>query len=375
MKCLDCSEKAIYGIKQEKPTRCKNHKIKGMVTRPECYCIHNRYKNKCIECKGSGICEHNKIRSRCRDCKGGSICSHNKIRTECKYCKGGSICLHNKIRSRCRDCKGGSICLHNKIRSRCRDCKGGNICIHNKVKSICKECKGTCICKHNKIRSVCKECKGGSICEHNKVRTQCKLCNGGNICKHKKEKRDCIECGGNRLCKTEWCSVYGNKKYDSYCTHCFANIFPTDPRTAQIRKKSKEIKVVSYISSKFKGFVHDKPLYVDLEGGCCNSKIRIDLRKLINNTMLCIEIDENQHKGYNKRNELNRYDNLFMDFSGKYIFIRYNPDKYKINNKIKNPHFKTRINKLIQEIKNQMERINKEENTNLLEIIHLYYDE
>ena len=45
--------------------------------------------------------------------------------------------------------------------------------------------------------------------------------------------------------------------------------------------------------------------------------------------MLCIEVDENQHKYYIKSDENNRYDDLFMDFSGKFIFIRYNPDKYK----------------------------------------------
>ena len=39
-------------------------------------------------------------------------------------------------------------------------------------------------------------------------------------------------------------------------------------------------------------------MYVDLDGGCCATKRRIDLRKLINNTMLCIEIDEEQHKHY-----------------------------------------------------------------------------
>ena len=49
--------------------------------------------------------------------------------------------------------------------------------------------------------------------------------------------------------------------------------------------------------------------------------------------MLCIEIDENQHKKYIKCDENIRYDNLFMDFNGKYIFIRYNLDKfiYKYN--------------------------------------------
>ena len=43
--------------------------------------------------------------------------------------------------------------------------------------------------------------------------------------------------------------------------------------------------------------------------------------------MICVETDENQHKKYIKYDENIRYDNLFMDFSGKYIFIKYNPDK------------------------------------------------
>ena len=75
--------------------------------------------------------------------------------------------------------------------------------------------------------------------------------------------------------------------------------------------------MVSHVSSKYDGFVHDKPLYVDIEGGCCASRRRIDLRKLINGTMLCIEIDEHQHKSYIKESETSRYDDLFMDFFGE----------------------------------------------------------
>ena len=67
---------------------------------------------------------------------------------------------------------------------------------------------------------------------------------------------------------------------------------------------------------------------MDLEGVCCETKRRIDLRMLINNTMLCVEIDENQHKKYIRYDENIRYDILFMDFSGKYIFMRCNPDKF-----------------------------------------------
>ena len=35
-----------------------------------------------------------------------------------------------------------------------------------------------------------------------------------------------------------------------------------------------------------------------------------------------------QPKKYIKYDENVRYDNLFMDFSGKYIFIKCNPDKF-----------------------------------------------
>jgi len=194
---------------------------------------------------------------------------------------------------------------------------------------------------------------------------------------------DCKEDGMKSLsgtdCKSGVCEQVGSKKYDYYCTHCFSNLFPDDPRTQLIRKKSKEIKVVSYISQKIKGFIHDRPLYVDLKGGCCNSRRRIDLRRLIGNTMLCIEIDEHQHKYYNKQDELDRYDNLFMDFSGKYIFIRYNPDKYKVksgnNFKNKNPTFQTRMNTLEAEIKYQIANIINEENTELITISKLFYDQ
>jgi len=44
---------------------------------------------------------------------------------------------------------------------------------------------------------------------------------------------------------------------------------------------------------KYEGFKNDKSFDVDLEGGCCATKRRVDIRKLIGNTMLCIEVDEN----------------------------------------------------------------------------------
>jgi hypothetical protein len=340
-------------------------------------CIHNKLKQVCKECKGSLLCEHNKQKRLCIDCNGSAICTHNKIKYNCKECGGSSYCIHKKTKSICKECNGCSICEHNKQKRYCLECMGNGICIHNKIKYKCKECKGSQICIHNKIKYECPDCGGSAICVHNIAKYSCKLCGGKRYCIHKKDMRYCADCGGSKICiaKNDTnCRQIGNKKYNGYCAFCFSHIFPDDPLTLQIYNKSKELKVINYIATKYNGFIHDKCLYVGLEGGCCESKRRIDLRKLINNTMLCIEIDENQHKYYIKQDNENRYNDLYMDFSGKYIFIRYNPDSYIENGVRKNPHFNTRMYELENLINDKILRIINDENIDLLEIYHLYYD-
>ena len=305
-------------------------------------------------------CEHGRRKDRCRDC-GTGICEHKKLKRYCRECGAKAICEHGRRRDRCRDCGGSQICEHNKRRSSCVDCGGGEIC------------------EHQRIRGTCKECGGSQICEHNIFKRNCKECGGSGTCEHKVEKRNCPDCGGSRICKSKdtiGCRTQGNRKLNGYCSHCFVNIFPEDPKALTVRKKSKEIQVMTHIFSKYTGFKNDKPFFVDLEGGCCATKRRIDLRKLITNTMLCIEVDEHQHKNYIKQNENNRYDDLFMDFSGKYVFIRYNPDKFIDKyGKSKNPMFETRMEVLEASINKQIMRILNEENTDLVEIHHLFYDE
>lgn len=64
-----------------------------------------------------------------------------------------------------------------------------------------------------------------------------------------------------------------------------------------------------------------------------------------------------------------------MLHGGKFIFIRFNPDKFKNKDgKNLNPMLYTRLPILKEEIQKQINRIEKEENTELLEIIKLYYD-
>lgn len=120
---------------------------------------------------------------------------------------------------------------------------------------------------------------------------------------------------------------------------------------------------------------HDKLLQVDFYDGGCPTRRRIDLRQTIDGTMLCIEIDEHQHKNYAKKDNDARYNDLFCHICAKFIFIRYNPDPYKINGKVINTDTKTRLACLSKEINKQIQRIKLGENKDLLEIIHLYYDE
>jgi hypothetical protein len=179
----------------------------------------------------------------------------------------------------------------------------------------------------------------------------------------------------HKKCKANYClGSRASDKYKGYCSPCFQNLFPNDPLSFQNRSKTKEIAVRDYINSIFDGFQHDVPLWT---GNCdCTHRRRIDHRKLIGNTLLCIETDEHQHKSYNKIDEEIRYDDLFMLHGGKFIYIRFNPDKFKNKNeKSLNPMLYNRLPFLRDEIEKQINRIQNEENTELLEIIKLFYDE
>ncbi len=175
---------------------------------------------------------------------------------------------------------------------------------------------------------------------------------------------------GERYCKTR-----SNPKYDGYCTHCFANLFPLDTRTPMIRQKTKEIAVRNFINENFAEFYHDKPLWIS---GCdCTHRRRIDHRRLINGTLVCVGTDEFQHKPYDKYDEMIRYDEAFkclMIHGGKFIYIRYNPDPYKENGIKMDPPIEERLEALKKEIEKQIMRVENDENTELLEIIPMYYD-
>jgi hypothetical protein len=117
----------------------------------------------------------------------------------------------------------------------------------------------------------------------------------------------------------------------------------------------------------FKGFIHDRPLYT---ANCdCTHRRRIDHRKMIGNTILAVETDERAHQGYDEKDEEIRYDDLYMIHSGKWVYIRFNPDMTRTQQ----TDLEDRITRLLDEIENQIQRIEMEENHALVEIIKLFY--
>lgn len=180
----------------------------------------------------------------------------------------------------------------------------------------------------------------------------------------------CAAHGGGRRCPNciNWIdSRCGTIRYDWYCATCFKRLFPEDPRSKVIHQHSKEIRVRNAIAERFTGFIHDVTLYT---GNCnCIHRRRVDHRKLIGNTILAIETDEFAHQGYDEHDEMFRYDDLYMIHSGKWVYIRFNPDHTK-NDKT---DLDDRIVILIKEIETQIKRIEMEENKELVEIIKLFY--
>jgi hypothetical protein len=81
---------------------------------------------------------------------------------------------------------------------------------------------------------------------------------------------------------------------------------------------------------------------------------------------LCIETDEFGHVGYDPKDEELWYDDLYMIHSGKWVFIRFNPDGKGVD-------MVDKLDCLVHEIQIHIERIENDENDELLEIIKLYY--
>jgi len=307
------------------------------------YCIEIKPKRKyrlCNEPDCNAIAQGKT--DKCKKHGGGKRCNE----PDCNSSAFGNTdkCISHGGGKRCNepDCKASSRGRTDK----CISHGGGKRCNEPDCKTSAQGNSDKCIA-HG----------GGKRCDE----PDCKASARGNSDK-------CVAHGGGNRCPNciNWIdSRSGSSFYDGYCATCFKQIFPNDERSKVIYRHTKEIMVRNIINENFDGFIHDKPLYT---GNCdCTHRRRIDHRKLIGNTILAIETDEFGHRGYDKTDEEIRYDDLYMIHSGKWIYIRFNPD-----NNVSKTDLDDKLDKLIETINNCIYRIKCEENTELVEIIKLY---
>ena len=369
-----CVEPNCKSGAEGKTDKCKKHGGGKRCIEPNCKTSASGKTDKCILHGGGKRC----IEPNCESSASGKT-------DKCKIHGGGKRCIEPNCQSiaigkinKCVAHGGGKRCIEPNCQvsavaksDKCFSHGGGKRCIEPNCQSSSQGKTDKCIAHGGGRRCIEPNCKSSASGKTDK----CIRHGGGRRCielncqSSAREKSDkCRAHGGGKRCPNciDWIdSRSGSSEYDGYCATCFKQIFPNDERSKVVYRHTKEIMVRNIINENFDGFIHDKPLYT---GNCdCTHRRRIDHRKLIDNTILAIETDEFGHRRYDKTDEEIRYDDLYMIHSGKWIYIRFNPD-----NNVSKTDLDDKLDKLIETINNSIYRIKCEENTELVEIIKLY---
>jgi hypothetical protein len=186
----------------------------------------------------------------------------------------------------------------------------------------------------------------------------------------------------SKRCQNSWCYTIITDKYEGYCTYCYMHMFPDKPVSKNY--KTKEKSVTEYIKTQFPDIdiVTDKKI----NDGC--SRRRPDIFIDLGYQVIIVEIDENQHNDYDCSCENKRIMELSQDVDHRpIIFIRFNPDDYKLDDKkisscwcinkngLCSIKKSKEWNKRLNNLKNNIEYwLNPNNTTNkIIEIIQLYY--
>ena len=279
-KCLHngCEIVPAYNTKREKiPLYCSTHKADGMVDVTK-KCLHN----------GCEICSNYNTKGE----KTGIYCSTHKAdgMVDVKTKK----CLYNGCEFvpgyNTKGEKTGIYCLKHKLDGMV-DVKTKK-CLHNGCEII-----PSCNIEGEKIGIYCSSHKADGMV---------------NVT--------------NKKCLHEWCLTQANKKYEDYCLNCYMHVYPDRPVTRNY--KTKEYSVVEFIQKSFPDFtwITDKKV----SDGC--SRRRPDMLLDLGDQVVIVEVDENQHTGYDCSCENKRLMELSQDVGHRpVVFIRFNPDDYLDN--------------------------------------------
>ena len=393
--CSVCAKtRASCGVPGEKPSHCGKCKEPGMInlTIPKCEVCHIVIPiygvpgGKPTHCKACKLDTMIDIKTqKCKGCKLKQPVYGVKGTRQAEYCVECMLDDMIDVRSKmCEMCSvkqpffGAKDC---KRATHCGDCKSEGMVDLKSTKCVVCQSKFPVYGLPGGPHTHCKDCKTN---EHIDVKNhKCEICKkkqstygdpSTNKITHCKDCKpdDYIDLK-HQLCVSEHCTTRVHELCREYCSWCFQHLFPEDPVSRKLHTKTYEAAVAIRILSYDSTYKHDRPIFV---GGCdCTVRRRIDFWKLIGNTILAIEVDEHQHRGYDQDDEVIRYDDLYMGFSGKWIFIRFNPNAFKGNDcKFKRVALQQRISTLLEVIQHHEKRIHDESNTEMLEIHKLFFN-
>jgi hypothetical protein len=325
----NCKLKPIYNYKAERIKKyCKNHKNDEMI-RISSYCRN-------ITCLKQPSFNYNGN-------KNGLYCSDHK--------KENMIDIKNINKKTCKyeNCNKipGFNYKYEKSPLYCKDHKKDNM-ISKRKRNKCKynNCDKYPNYNYSKYKSpkYCNEHKKSEMIMTNKQYTKCIKCEKSAIYNlpnnkqlycidHKKENMIDVK-NIYRLCHI--CNyITANPKLKDYCVQCYVYKYPNSEYANRyiVRKQDKIHSIFKDIS-----IIQWDSCDKKIEGTC--NKRRPDYFKDLFTHCIILEIDENQHKNYNKEDEIERLKQLYIGLGKrKLVVIRFNPDSYIKNNKKYNSMF------------------------------------
>jgi len=359
-----CKTQPNFGLPGKKAEYCKEHSLDGM----DCVTVKKCKENGCktiptfgLPGKKAEYCKEHSLDG--MDCVTVKKCKENGCKTrpnfglpgkKAEYCKEHSLDGMENVKDK--------TCKENGCKTR------PNFGLPGKKAEYCKE---------HSLDGM--EDLKNKTCKENGCKTQptfglpgkkAEYCSG-----HKKEE---MMSNPNKTCLHKSCkeiAIYGigkasaceNHKEDCHinlverkCVKCdILNILDKEklceycnPNEFNKRRLAKQRRVkISLDAMDFNIVSYDKRLD---DGKCGNERPDFVFESTNKTHFIVLEVDEDQHMGNNETCECTRMVNISQSFGQATIFIRYNPDEYKVGKTKHNPSHNNRMELLKKVLKGAM---------------------
>lgn len=349
-KCLKCDKQPSFGNIGDQPIYCSTHKEYGMIDLRSKLCEFKGCELNASfghELKKPLYCDQHKLKDMidvkhitCEECNLKAC--FNFVNNSPKFCKKhSSTGMIDVTAIRCDVCTiipptMATFGIPGNKATKCAQHKTTGMISNPTKRCIVNNCKEIAIYGINK-QIHCEDHKEPN--EYNLVDRECKSCK---------------------------LTMILNK--DDLCGFC-------DPTMIKNTKLMKQKEIKSLLDAKkYKYTIYDK--IIDSKCGLERPDFLFDCITYC----LILEVDENQHTKYNNQQTGTNYDcetvrmfNIFQTIGMKTIFIRYNPDDYKVNG-IKQNITKNKRHGILLKCLNTMMKQNPEK-LDHLSVVYIYYDD